>query len=161
MLDTLICLSLINVIRGVDPNLSAHWPPLILLTDLYSQTLLTMGDDEFFSSSSSSSSSLSSTTTTNRNPLMLDDLRRFSKQLLNIAVTLYWREEYTMSASGGKQELVTQDLRVAWETVRDKITRCLVAIHARDSRKSFVARNHWLGLVDSEIDLQSFVEAAM
>jgi len=94
-----------------------HWPPLILLTELYSQALLTMGDDEFFNE-----------TGTARNPLLLDDLRRFSKQLLNIAVTLYWREEYTAS---GKQ-LITSDLMCPWETVRDQITRCLVAIHARE-----------------------------
>lgn len=93
-----------------------HWPPLILLTDLYSQALLTMGDDEFFSETGAT-----------RNPLTLDDLRRFSKQLLNIAVTLYWREEYTTPG----QRLVTPDLTCPWETVRDKVTRCLVAIHAR------------------------------
>ncbi|EKM75973.1 hypothetical protein AGABI1DRAFT_63806, partial [Agaricus bisporus var. burnettii JB137-S8] len=51
-----------------------QWPPLILLADLYSQTLLTMGDDEFFSEDGAT-----------RNPLTMDDLRRFSKQLLNIA----------------------------------------------------------------------------
>jgi ubiquitin-protein ligase E3 C len=76
-----------------------------------------MGDDEFFSE-----------TGANRNPLMLDDLRRFSKQLLNIAVTLYWREEY---ATPG-QYLITPDLKCPWETVREKATRCLVAIHARE-----------------------------
>ena len=32
-----------------------HWPLVLLLTDIYSQALLTMGDDEFFGSSSSSS----------------------------------------------------------------------------------------------------------
>ncbi|KXN82656.1 hypothetical protein AN958_02333 [Leucoagaricus sp. SymC.cos] len=100
-----------------DPASLVNWPPLILLTELYSQSLLTMGDDEFFSETGAT-----------RNPLMLDDLRRFN-------------------------------LKCPWETVRDKVTRCLVAIHARDSRKPFVPRDHWL--VESEIDLQSFVEAAI
>ncbi|KAF9445554.1 HECT-domain-containing protein [Macrolepiota fuliginosa MF-IS2] len=122
-----------------DPSNKAFWPALILLTDLYSKALLTMGDDEFFSETGAT-----------RNPLALDDLRRFSKQLLNIAVTLFWREEYTSLG----QQLVTPDLKCPWETVREKITRCLVAIHARDSRKQFVPRDHWL--VESEIDLQSF-----
>ena len=102
---------------SLDPVNQMHWPPLILLTELYSQALLTMGDDEFFNETGAA-----------RNPLSLDDLRRFSKQLLNIAVTLYWREEYTAS---GKQ-LITPDLMCPWETVRDQITRCLVAIHARE-----------------------------
>ena len=101
----------------LDPVNQMHWPPLILLTELYSQALLTMGDDEFFNEAGAA-----------RNPLLLDDLRRFSKQLLNIAVTLYWREEYTTS---GKQ-LITPDLTCPWETVRDQVTRCLVAIHARE-----------------------------
>jgi len=57
----------------------SHWPPVLLLADLYPQAL-TMGDSEFFGSSSSSSSSRPL-----GNPLTFDELRSFSKQLMSIA----------------------------------------------------------------------------
>ena len=66
----------------VQPTISAnvsHRPPVLLLADLYPQAL-TIGNCEFFGSSSSSSSSRSV-----RNPLTLDELVSFSKQLMNIA----------------------------------------------------------------------------
>jgi len=56
-----------------------------------------MGDDEFFSSASSASSA----TPAPRNPLTLDELTSFSRQLLNIAFTLYWREDQTNVQEGG------------------------------------------------------------
>jgi ubiquitin-protein ligase E3 C len=54
------------------------------MADLYTQSLLTMGDDELFSPPT--------TPTTPRSPLTLDGLNSFSHKLLNIAFTLYWRE---------------------------------------------------------------------
>jgi ubiquitin-protein ligase E3 C len=65
-----------------DPAYAATWPPPLFLTDLYTQSLLTMGDDEFFGSTNNSSQ---------RNPLTLDELTSFSRQLLNIALMLYIR----------------------------------------------------------------------
>lgn len=92
----------------------------MFLVDLYSQSLLTMGDDEFFSTGSSSSHP--------RNPLTVDELKSFSRQLLNIAFTLYWREDQTNVNDG----VIPGSLNLKWETVRQKITKCLQAIHARE-----------------------------
>ena len=119
-----------------------------------------MGDDEFFGTVGQASGGTSRAI---RNALTLDELISFSKQLLNIAFTLYWRDD---NATGilQTQPQVTQavgppGVRCSWEVVREKVTRCLVGIHARDSRRPFVPANHWL--VTSQLDMNSFVEAAV
>lgn len=119
-----------------------------------------MGDDEFFGTVGQSSSGASRAI---RNPLTLDELISFSRQLLNIAFTLFWRDD---AATGvlQTQPQVAQvagppGVRCSWEVVREKVTRCLVGIHARDSRKPFVPVDHWL--VTSQLDMNSFVEAAV
>lgn len=127
----------------MDPAHAGAWPSLLLLVDLYTQALLTMGDDEFFDASGT------------RNPLTLDDLTSFSRQLLNIAFTLYWRDDQT----GLQKEMVSPDVRCTWEGARQKVTNCLLAIHSRDSRKPFVSPEHWL--VSSQIDMNGFIDAAI
>ena len=86
---------------------------------MYTQALLTMGDDEFFSTGTNPS--------VPRNPLTLDELTVYSRKLLNIAFALYWRED--LSAA---QESVPGLGQVKWENVREKATRCLQALHARE-----------------------------
>ncbi|KAI0647654.1 HECT-domain-containing protein [Trametes meyenii] len=124
-----------------------HWPPLLLLADLYTQALLTMGDDEFFSSGNNPN--------TPRNPLTLDELSEFSRKLLNIAFSLYWREDSASLQEGSVPGLGG----VRWENVREKATKCLQALHARDSRRSFTPLDHWL--VTSQVDMTSFIQAAI
>ena len=160
-----------------------HWPPLLFLVDLYNQALLTMGDDEFFSSSpqvvtsaalSSSASTSTSTTVAARNPLTLDEITTFSKQLLYIAFALYWREDQTNVQDSNVPGIAN----LKWETVRERITKLLQAIHAREydahhfstvilfltvfcisSRKPFTSADYWL--VTSQLDIGPFIEAAM
>ncbi|EDR01568.1 uncharacterized protein LACBIDRAFT_310588 [Laccaria bicolor S238N-H82] len=47
----------------VEAGNAVHWPPLLLLCELYNQALLPMGDDEFFENNA-----------TTRNPLSPDEL---------------------------------------------------------------------------------------
>ncbi|PPQ97471.1 hypothetical protein CVT26_002819, partial [Gymnopilus dilepis] len=136
----------------MDPANFSQYPPLLFLSDLYSQALLTMGDDEFFGTAPSGPQ-----TRAPRNPLSLDELVEFSKQLLNIAFTLYWRDG--QGTGHGEGNYVSDELRCSWDVVREKVTRCLVGIHARDSRRPFVPPDHWL--ITSQLDMQSFVEAAI
>ncbi|KAI0784812.1 HECT-domain-containing protein [Abortiporus biennis] len=128
-----------------DPAYASSWPPLLFLVDLYTQALLTMGDDEFFSTSTSSGP---------RNPLTLDELTSFSKQLLNIAFTLYTKEDQAQLG-----DIVPGMNGLKWINVRDKVTKSLQAIHARDSRKPFTPPDHWL--VTSHMDVAPFVDAAI
>lgn len=87
-----------------------------------------MGDDEFFSTSPRNPASASSSNVTARNPLTLDEITVFSKQLLNIAFTLYWREDQT----NVQDSCVPGFPNLKWETVRERITKLLQAIHARE-----------------------------
>ena len=93
-----------------------------------------MGDDEFFSSSPStlSSASLTSgtatTTITARNPLTLDEITSFSKQLLNIVFLLYWREDQTNVSEATVPGI--PNLRL--ENARERMTKLLQAIHSRE-----------------------------
>jgi ubiquitin-protein ligase E3 C len=147
----------------LDPQNGREWPALLFLTDLYEQALRTMGDDEFFGSSDSGAggeftshshvlgSSSSSgrgvgavgATQAQRNPLTLDELRAFSRQLLNIAFVLYWREDGgdangsggimgKLVGAGGEGSNGGAVVRCTWEGVREKVTKCLVGIHARE-----------------------------
>jgi ubiquitin-protein ligase E3 C len=120
-------------LNSPDPGAGGAWVMLLALTDLYTKALVTMGDDEFFGTSSGSggviggSAASTSGVTLARNPLTLDELTSFSRQLLNIAFALYWREDVgSMGAVGGG------DIRCSWEGVREKVTKCLVGIHARE-----------------------------
>ncbi|KAJ7249220.1 hypothetical protein B0H12DRAFT_701469 [Mycena haematopus] len=129
-------------------------PPLLFLADLYAHALLTMGDDEFFGTSHGSGSA-----SVPRNPMSLDELTVFSRLLLDVAFGLYQEQldadgDTNMSGTTGPS-----GVRYTWEEVREKVTKCLVAIHARDSRRPFTPPDHWL--VSSQIDLRSFVEAAL
>lgn len=103
-----------------DPAQASSWPPILLLADLYTQVLLTMDDDEFFSSGSATGAA--------RNPLTLDEITAFSRKLLNIAFVLYWREDPLNVQEGGIPGLG----KMKWEVVREKVTRCLQAVHARE-----------------------------
>ncbi|CAA7268561.1 unnamed protein product [Cyclocybe aegerita] len=156
----------------LDPVNAAHYPSLLLLADLYSQALQTMGDDEFFGTSSSSLTSTSGSANAARNPLTLDELVSLSKQLLNIAFVLYWRDDSAFVGADSAapttrlmETLVSTEVRCTWEAVREKVTRCLLAVHARDSRRPFAPPDHWLVTshlgVNSENDMHSFVEAAV
>ncbi|KAF7374400.1 HECT-domain-containing protein [Mycena sanguinolenta] len=126
-------------------------PALLFLADLYAHALRTMGDDEFFGTSGSASAP--------RNPMSLDELTVFSRLLLDVAFGLYQAQVDADGDTNMSGTMGPSGVRYTWEEVREKVTKCLVAIHARDSRRSFTPPDHWL--VSSQIDLRSFVEAAL
>ncbi|KIK56337.1 hypothetical protein GYMLUDRAFT_47102 [Collybiopsis luxurians FD-317 M1] len=163
-------------LRGAASADEDPWVPLLLLADLYSQGLMTMGDDEFFSSASSV---VGSTNAAQKNPLSLDEIATFTRQLLNIAWALwmYGGELGIEQASGSliPNSLVPMPrVRFSWLEIRGKVTRTLLAINARDARKPFMPKGGWLVLDDgSEInttrggemqltpEMAGFVEAAI
>lgn len=130
-----------------DARFVNDWPPLILLVELYTQALLTMSDDEFFASSPAGG-------TVSRNPLIIGEVTALSRQLLNIVFPLYWTEDTNEIKDG-----TVPGMTLTWEMVRERITKCLQAIHARDSRRPFTPAGHWL--VSDQFDVKSFVAAAI
>jgi len=152
-------------LRGTEVH-RKDWPPLLLLTELYTQALLTMGDDEFFSTNMSAKSTGKAVTTAARNPFNVGEVIALSRQLLNIVFLLYW----------GDTPPTSLGIPIPWELARERITKCLQAIHAREqvydhcswyiidinqhsSRRPFTPPRHWLMIDQSEV--RSFVDAAM
>ena len=109
------------------PVNSQGWLPLLFLTDLYTQALLTMADDEFFASRSTTTA----VPQAQRNPLTVDEVISFSRQLMTIAFVLIWHMstgESDVNYFKGKVPGTT----IGWEAVRDKVTALVLAIHARE-----------------------------
>ena len=104
----------------VDERYKAEWSVVVLLAELYTHAMLTMGDDEFFSSGSPASQSMS--VSVPPNPLNLDDLKVFSRKLLNIAFALYSRED-------GREVIGAVGSR---SSIRKVLGKCLRGIHARE-----------------------------
>ncbi|KAG7093192.1 hypothetical protein E1B28_006881 [Marasmius oreades] len=144
------------------------WPALLLLSEIYTQALGTMGDDEFFGSGGAGGSGRGSTSYAkasassvaagmkNQNPLTLDDLTLLSRMVLNVVWVLYAYPtpstpppSYSSSSSS------------SWNSIRMTLTRMLRAIHARDARRSFVTPSHWIKLGGGEDGWNGFVEAAL
>jgi ubiquitin-protein ligase E3 C len=98
------------------------WPPLLMLTDLYTQALLTMDDDEFFSTTARTNDTVAA-----RNPFNIGEVILFSRQLLNIVFPLYLIED-----SGAVETGQIFGLPISWGLLRERITKCLQAIHARE-----------------------------
>ena len=100
----------------IDRLLEPHWPFLLFLVDSYTHLLLTMGDDEFFSSSR-----------VRVNPLTLDEVTSLSKQLLHITFPMYWQSD-----ERSIRQRCVESLPITWEDARNRLTRCLQALHARE-----------------------------
>lgn len=98
-----------------DKSYANDWPSLILLTELYSRCLLTLGDDEFYSP---------------KNPLTLDEVVGLSSMLRNLAFALYWQEG-SIGLMEGKGTGVGGG-RMGVEAVRTLATTLLQQIHARE-----------------------------
>jgi ubiquitin-protein ligase E3 C len=103
----------------IDAAFSSAWPPLLLLSDLYTRSLLAMDDDELFSIESDA-------TTASRNQLTRVELVDFSKKLLNIAYALWSKEDQRIMKERAP------GINLKWEGVRERVTTCLQVIHARE-----------------------------
>ncbi|KAJ6596287.1 HECT-domain-containing protein [Mycena vulgaris] len=138
-----------------DPAQGHLIPAFVLLLDLYTQSLATMGDDEFFSVEEPSAMSSAS-----RNPLSIDDIILFSRQLLRVVWTLYFSldSENNGDDKGAGVRIRRRSGRHDWIQIRDKAVKCLLAIHARDSRRPFTAEGHWQEC--TKLNLPAFVEVA-
>ncbi|KDR81293.1 hypothetical protein GALMADRAFT_1358495 [Galerina marginata CBS 339.88] len=104
--------------------LTAHWPPIIFLADLYSQALQTMDDDEFLGNASWSQTC---------NSLTLAEMASFSAQLLNIVFSLYWRySDYCHDENNMHYIHISSDVYCSWSSLREKLLRCLWRIYTRE-----------------------------
>jgi ubiquitin-protein ligase E3 C len=110
-----------DILRDTEAH-RKDWPPLLLLTELYTQALLTMGDDEFFSTAAPASNTGKAVAIGARNPFSVTEVIALSRRLLNIVFPLYWND----------MPLACSGIPISWELVRGRITKCLQAIHSRE-----------------------------
>ncbi|KAL0571569.1 ubiquitin-protein ligase (E3), partial [Marasmius crinis-equi] len=148
------------------------WPALLLLCEIYTQVLGTMGDDEFFGAGTDGASSFSAaaplTSTAIRNPLSLDDLRLLSRMVLNVVWVMYTSppppppppptSTSTPTPTPTPTPLSSPN---AWHETRVTLTTLLRALHARDARRAYVPEGHWIKLAGDDGGWDSFVEAAL
>lgn len=99
--------------RLSDPALESEWPVFILLAELYSRCLMTLGDDEFYSA---------------KNPLTLDEVIGLSSLWRNLAFALYWQE----GSSNGWAGLNIVGTRISVIALRSLGVTMLNQIHARE-----------------------------
>jgi len=109
-LTPLYLIQVFLLIFHIDPSHMSSCPLLLLMADLYTQSL-TMGSDKLFSSTTN-------TSTAPRN-LTLDQLTLFSRRLLNIVFMLYWREDQMNVQEGG-----VLGVNLKREGMREKVTKC-------------------------------------
>lgn len=145
--------SLLSVLS--DENLSTLWPCLVILCQLYSRSLLTIGDDEFYPSETMGTPSSTST----RNPLSLDEVVSLSGLLRNLGFALYWYEGTGGALNELQKNHVVGTKKLDLLSLRNVVTRLLQQLHQRDSRRKFAPENHWL--MNSEMDLSSFIQSVV
>jgi len=143
-----------------DPKLAGQWEDLMLLCELYSRYLLTLGDEEFFDDEAQVASTVSfqraktAVISTSRNPLTTDEVITLAGLLRNLAFGLYWTEG---QADIKKGRVV--GTYVSLEYLRALATRLLQQIYIRDSRRPFCERGFWS--MTSTFDLQSFMQTVV
>lgn len=155
------------------------WAPIVVLCELYSRLLLTLGDDEFFPprgnltcSSSDVTMGLPKLGETNRslagysvaarNPLMIEEVMGLAALVRNLAFALFWYLDVSPIAPSLRSlddTRLVPGLSMSFITLRDLSTRLLQQIHARDARTRFTNEDFWL--MTDEMDIDSFVQSVM
>jgi len=114
---------------------SGEWAVLLLVVDMYSRALVTLGDDEFYAASGGGGGA-GGAGAAGRNPLSLDEVVGLSALARNVAFALYWSAGDATATSaplaGAQGRRVVSGTGCSWEEVRDVMTRFLQQVHARE-----------------------------
>ncbi|PRQ70668.1 hypothetical protein AAT19DRAFT_10825 [Rhodotorula toruloides] len=137
-----------------DEKYKDEWPVLVLALEMYSRSLVTMGDDEFYSSAGGAFGGAAAGGANSRNPLTLDEVIGLSGMIRNAAFAMYWQDDGTPASSGPGADGVVGTGGWRREDVRALMTRFLQQVHARDSRRQFTPEGHWH--MTGAIDMRSF-----
>ncbi|KAF6766810.1 hypothetical protein PSEUBRA_000436 [Kalmanozyma brasiliensis GHG001] len=147
-------------------NTRQDWPALVIVLEMLSKVLLTLGDDEFFSSVDSDFVvGGGGAARANAGWLSRDEILSISGLLRNVAFAMYWYE--------GKAPLVNLDgsdshdsqvprvpgMRMTLLSLRSLVTTLLKQLHSRDSRHRFAPADHWLMV--SHLDLNDFMRTVV
>ena len=152
------------------PSTSQDWPALVVVLEMLSKVLLTLGDDEFLSSFEDNFSvNGGGRARSNAVWLSRDEILSISGLLRNVAFAMYWYE--------GKAPLLNLDagddtdaeartrtprvpgMRMTLLSLRILVTTLLKQLHSRDSRHRFAPDGHWLMV--SHLDLNDFMRTVV
>ncbi|KAF9903122.1 hypothetical protein EC991_004148 [Linnemannia zychae] len=124
----------------MDPGHAKAWSLLAFVAELYCQILVTMGDDEFYNEK--------------RNPIGLQSVITLASVVRDVAFLLWWNDNsLNMESSVGG----SMNLKVGY--LRDIVTKLTRQLHARDSRKAFCPKDHWL--LAMPLDMTAFKRAVI
>ncbi|KAE8232573.1 hypothetical protein CF326_g2395 [Tilletia indica] len=168
--------------RAAREALQREWPALVLICELYSRALLTMGDAEFMpdnrayeaATSSSNVASTSSSSLGLRNPLTIDEVVSLTGLLRNLVFAMFWYEGSNSVSNGpifassaqkaqpagtGFSNLSLSGFKLKLVDLRALLTKVLQQLYTRDSRRRFTPEGHWEML--SKNDLQAFINTVI
>ncbi|KAG0201835.1 hypothetical protein BGX33_010076 [Mortierella sp. NVP41] len=124
----------------VDQGHAKAWNLLAFVAELYCQILVTMGDDEFYDET--------------RNPIGLQSVITLASAVRDVAFLLWWNDNaLNMESNVGG----FTNLKVGY--LRDIVTKLTRQLHARDSRKAFCPKDHWL--LSMPLDMSAFKRAVI
>ncbi|KAF9109506.1 hypothetical protein BGX27_007547 [Mortierella sp. AM989] len=124
----------------LNPAHEKSWSLLAFVSELYCQVLVTMGDDEFHDET--------------RNQISLSSVITLSSVVKDVAFLLWWNDnalDMELNLAGSK------NLKVGY--LRDIVTKLTRQLHARDSRRSFCPKDHWL--LSMPLNMSAFKKAVI
>ncbi|KAK3848260.1 MAG: hypothetical protein J3R72DRAFT_518935 [Linnemannia gamsii] len=124
----------------MDQGHAKAWNLLAFVAELYCQILVTMGDDEFYDEK--------------KNPIGLRSVVTLASVVRDVAFLLWWNDNsLNMESNVGG----SMNLKVGY--LRDIVTKLTRQLHARDSRKAFCPKDHWL--LSMPLDMMAFKRAVI
>ncbi|KAG0372985.1 hypothetical protein BGX24_012320 [Mortierella sp. AD032] len=124
----------------MDQGHAKAWNLLAFVAELYCQILVTMGDDEFYDEK--------------KNPIGLRSVVTLASVVRDVAFLLWWNDNsLNMESNVGD----SMNLKVGY--LRDIVTKLTRQLHARDSRKAFCPKDHWL--LSMPLDMMAFKRAVI
>lgn len=149
-----------------DKGTIQDWPALILVLEMLSKVLLTLGDDEFYSTFDES---INGRGGHNRGWLSRDEILSISGLLRNVAFAMYWFEgkapltnlnnDESEDANERQRTPRVPGMRMTLLSLRTLVTKLLKQLHSRDSRHRFAPADHWLMV--SHLDLNDFMRTVV
>ncbi|KAI8816378.1 uncharacterized protein EV422DRAFT_571763 [Fimicolochytrium jonesii] len=122
-----------------DEKYAGQWAILILFCEFFVRVFTTLGDDELVGA---------------KPPVAVDVLIELSGVLKNVVFDMYWNDSAPGFQRGGSARFLQPEFAV------ELFTRVLRQIHARDSRRSFCPKDHWL-LASLPVDESTFLDLAL
>ncbi|KAF9162979.1 hypothetical protein DFQ26_003070 [Actinomortierella ambigua] len=129
-----------RVVAIMDPQHTPAWGFMAIIAELYCQILVTMGDDEFHDSA--------------RNPIPLSSVVALSATVRDASFLLWWHDN---ALNMSDHFAGSKNLTIGY--LRDIITKLTRQLHARDSRRPFCPKDHWLAPMP--LDMASFKRAVV